>query len=103
MVTMALCMLSGCTTGPEGLSAMFGADMKPVKQLSGQYGRVEWNAGEFSGTPTKDHQVAFGAEYKLDGGSRQLLTFAFAGTNEGEAACERDYRVLAGDPVGDPP
>ena len=28
------------------------------------------------------------------------LTFAFAGTNEGEAACEKDYRALAGDPVG---
>jgi hypothetical protein len=80
--------------------SMFGADAAPAKVLTGHFGRIEWDRGTLSGTPATDHQVAFGAEYKLGGATRRHLTFAFAGTNEGEAACEKDYRVLAGDPVG---
>jgi hypothetical protein len=79
---------------------MFGADAAPVRMLTGHFGRVEWNRNAFAGSPAVEHQVAFGAEYALGGGTRGTLTFAFAGTNEGRAACERDYRALAGDPAG---
>ena len=80
-------------------AGMFGADAKPAKILAGQFGRVDWSPRALTGSPTTDHQIAFGAEYPLGGAGRGELTFAFAGTNEGRGQCEKDYRALAGDPA----
>lgn len=80
-------------------AGFFGADVKPAKVLVGPYGRVEWTSGTLNGSPTTEHQVAFGAEYELGGNARGQLTFAFAGTNQGIRAGEKEYRVLAGDPA----
>lgn len=79
--------------------AMFGADAKPARVLTGQFGRIEWTPSALTGSPTTDHQVAYGAEYLIGGGAGRSLTFAFAGTNEGMKACDTDYRRLAGDPA----
>jgi glycogen debranching enzyme len=80
-------------------SCLFGADRRPAAVLVGHFGRIEWQKNSVAGTSTNDHQVAFGAEYDLGTERNNRLTFAFAGSNEGTAASERDYRALAGNPV----
>ncbi|MCC6397484.1 MAG: hypothetical protein IT282_10740 [Bacteroidetes bacterium] len=80
-------------------ACMFGADANPRAVLTGHFERVEWKAGRLAGTPTAEHQVAFGAEYAVGSEGGRALTFAFAGTNEGTEACERDYRALVGSPA----
>lgn len=78
--------------------ALFGADRAPAAHREGQYVRIDRIDGVLTGSPTADHQVAFAAEYALGGDAAGALTFAFTGTNEGTAACDRDHRVIAGDP-----
>ena len=79
-------------------ACMFGADARPRAILTGHFDRVDWKDGVLVGAPTAEHQVAFGAEYAIGSEDGQALTFAFAGTNDGTEACERDYRALAGSP-----
>ena len=82
-------------------ACLFGADGKPQSVLTGHYGRINRVKGQFAGTPTTEHQVAFAAEYVIGTSRQQTLTFAFTGTNEGTAVCDNDYRALAGAPAAE--
>jgi hypothetical protein len=75
-------------------ACIVGADVPPRQFIAGHYGKVEWSSEGLKGTATSENQVAFGAEYTLQPGSKGALSLVFVGTNEGVKAAGDDYRAL---------
>jgi glycogen debranching enzyme len=73
---------------------IFGADVKPVQQLSGAYGKISFEENTFKGEPTELNQVYHSAIFSLNAENGYCLNYIAAGTNQGREEAADDYRAL---------